>query len=276
MLLALVGFYLYLVIKVPWELYFAARKRRVHRDAQIGQPGNAVQEAIRSEAISKLYRQEQLSLLVVLASPVLGGYLLQLSRQFLSDYDKYFSQLNIMIFIFAAGIKPVSHMIGLVKNRALRLQEEIHYPNSEVEELRTRLEKMEEELHLLRSALATRSEVGEYKQDMQPALVELTRWFKKFELHDQNVKKQQISKLDELELRLNKIELNTAHVQDLKRKNALIWLVDLISRVIWLPLNLFVFCLRCFNYLIPYRLLQHTEATSKGSLGKHKPSYDYQ
>ncbi|KAK9722389.1 hypothetical protein K7432_002693 [Basidiobolus ranarum] len=275
MLLALVGFYLFLVIKVPWELYFAARKRRVNQVGQSNQPGNAAQEAIRSEAIKKLHRQEQLSLLLVLVSPGLGGYLLQISRQFLSDYDKYFSQLNIMIFIFAAGIKPASHLIGLIKNRALHLQQEIHYPNSEVEELRTRLASLESEIHKLRAASATRFEVGEYKQDLQPALIELTRWFQKFELREQICKKQQEIKVDEMEMRLSKIELNVANVhgaENLRSKNGLIWLVDLISRVIWLPLNVFVFCLHCFNYLIPYRLLQHAEAPApKGSVGKRKP-----
>ncbi|ORY06741.1 hypothetical protein K493DRAFT_191139, partial [Basidiobolus meristosporus CBS 931.73] len=117
-----------------------------------------------------------------------------------------FSHLNIMIFIFAAGIKPVSHVIGLANDRALRLHEEIHYPNCEMEILRNRTVHLENELHQLRAAMVTKSEVIELKQGMQPALLELTQWFQKFELREQILKKRQETKLNELEVRLDKIE----------------------------------------------------------------------
>ncbi|KAK9764782.1 hypothetical protein K7432_007435 [Basidiobolus ranarum] len=262
MLLALVGFYLFLVIKVPWELYFVARKRRVNMVSQAGmymEPGNAAQEAIRFEAEKKLRRQEKLTLFIVIISPVLGGYLLNIFKDYLSQYDKYFSQLNIVIFIFAAGIKPIMYMASLLKKRALILQDEIHYPIGEVEGLKRRVGLLENELVQLKKAYVTKLEMGQVREGIEPALVQLSRVLQKYEKREQRIRARNEERFSNLEKRLREFESGEASSNgttphEKSKPSLLLFFVACFSRFVFLPLSIANNSLKLVKYLLPNSL----------------------
>ncbi|ORX91620.1 hypothetical protein K493DRAFT_409246 [Basidiobolus meristosporus CBS 931.73] len=172
------------------------------------QPGNATQETLRIEAEKKLRRQEKLAFSIVVISPILGGYLLLMSRNYLSQFDKYFSQLNITIFILAAGIKPITFLAGLLKKRALMLQEEIHYPVGEIEGLRRRVGLLENELNQLRKAYATKLEVGQIRDRVEPTLLQISTVLQRYDRREQKIRARCEEKLSRLERKLNEFEFD--------------------------------------------------------------------
>ena len=136
-------------------------------------------EQRRQNAASSLRNQEFFSLLFVLASPFIGGYTLQYLKSFFSSYEDYLSALNIELFIIASGIRPLTHLISLLKARALHLQEHVHYPDSDVESLKRKVASMEAEMAQLRHAFATKREVSLVQDSVEPTLNQLTKQLKR-------------------------------------------------------------------------------------------------
>ncbi|KAF8939406.1 hypothetical protein EDD21DRAFT_377421 [Dissophora ornata] len=176
--LLLITFFLYYIIKVPWELYYAARTRRVLL-TENSAPVDSALEQRRKSAAASLRHQELLSLLLVFASPLIGGYILQYLKTFFSSYEDYLSALNIKLFIVASGIRPLTHAVSLLKARALFLQEQVHFPDSEVEQLKKKVASIESELVQLRRAFATKRDVLQVQDSVEPTLHQLTKQIKR-------------------------------------------------------------------------------------------------
>jgi len=207
LLLMLIAFYLYNIIKVPWELYHAARAKRIE---YLGQTSDLNQDARRSLAARELRRQEFISLIIVIISPWLGGKALHFGKEYLTDYDKYISNFNINLFVFAAAIRPIMHVISLVKSRAIFLQEQVHYPSTEVELLKRRVQHLEHELSQLRRAFATKRDVMQVKDGMEPALAHLGKTVRR---HEKKISTQHgdlEQRFDELDARLRQYETYVA------------------------------------------------------------------
>ncbi|CAG8821654.1 14987_t:CDS:2, partial [Gigaspora rosea] len=146
--------------------------RRVINDNLPGQTADPAQEAQRNQAAKELRIQEMWALLLVVASPIIGGYALHGAKMYLTDYDKYISHFNIMLFVFAAGIRPLMHIANLAKNRTLHLQEQVHYPSTEVELLKRRVQHLEYEFSQLRreSKLREFDSIISYKLQEEQAI----------------------------------------------------------------------------------------------------------
>lgn len=116
----------------------------------------------RKESVEEeLRRHELVGLIWVIISPGVAGYTLQYSRYFLSNYDKYMSTFNVTVFVLAATIKPLIHVIALLRERTVFLQSEVLVNESEIELLQKKLEMMEEEFDTLRKAFATKRDLGQ-------------------------------------------------------------------------------------------------------------------
>ncbi|PWN48877.1 thioredoxin-domain-containing protein [Violaceomyces palustris] len=178
-LLILASFWLYQFIRVPWELYYTARTRRIlSYDADASEveaelagededgtsrksDGTESEERLRAkEAASvELRRTELLSLLFCVLSPFIGAWLLNWLKESLTDGGRYLNTFNIRLFTLAAGIKPWTHAISLIRRRMIHLQEEVHYPNAKVELLNRRLRRLESDLSSLRKLYATKNDI---------------------------------------------------------------------------------------------------------------------
>ncbi|CAJ2510069.1 Uu.00g059690.m01.CDS01 [Anthostomella pinea] len=80
-------------------------------------------EARKRAAISELYFHEVLALTWCFVFPMLGAYLLHTIRGQLSrPSEGLVSNYNLMIFLCAAEVRPVSHLMSMIQNRALRVQ----------------------------------------------------------------------------------------------------------------------------------------------------------
>ncbi|KAL1917825.1 uncharacterized protein VTP21DRAFT_3659 [Calcarisporiella thermophila] len=219
MWLGVVTFYLYIIVKAPWEVYEltskkrreleramhasrvtsqnSSRKRRKpeakdsrysrERDSDEEQFTEKLNEIFEDErAFSKLKHQELFCFLVVLVSPYLAGLLLEWANQHLYT-TSYVSEFNLRLFQLAASIRPLKHLISVVRGRAENLHNATQ--SSKVGRLRRENELMAIHLHIaqlekrmkeLQSLSATKQEIFNMQEDLAPRLTNLHRQLRQF------------------------------------------------------------------------------------------------
>jgi len=252
LLLLLIAFYLYNIIKVPWELYYAARSRRViNENTTQDQTLDPTQEAIKNQAIKELQRQELYALTLVVASPIIGGYTLHGAKMYMTDYDKYISHFNIVLFVFAAGIRPLMHIANLAKNRTLHLQEQVHYPSTEVELLKRRVQHLEYEFSQLRKGLATKRDILNVKDGFEPSISQLNKAVRRYEKKEQYLRNYSEERFSYLESKL--LEYDNFIAYKLQEEQAMI-LPRSMKQVVTLPVNVTLTAFSYAKYFLPRSL----------------------
>ncbi|ORE03326.1 hypothetical protein BCV72DRAFT_233212 [Rhizopus microsporus var. microsporus] len=196
-MILLILFYVYKWMTVPWSYYESARIRRViHQQSSVElKAGPKTEEAAylhklqtereKQQSIhAELRRHELAGLVWVVLSPLIAGYTLRYSRYFFANADKYISAFNITVFTLAASIKPLSHVTLLLQERTLYLQNEAAFSETEVEMLQSRIRFLEKEIDVLRRAYATKKDLGQITEDINPTLQQLTKTLHRFEKRD--------------------------------------------------------------------------------------------
>lgn len=168
---------------MPWSYYESARSRRMIHQYAAHNPRHQHQQqqeeeeegpdgkrkeyaSLRKASVKEeLRRHELIGLTWVVMSPAIAGYTLQYSRYFLSNYDKYMSTFNVTVFVLAATLKPLFHVMALLRERTLFLQSEIQVDESEMKLLQRKMEMMEVELDGLRKAFVTKRDLGQVKKN---------------------------------------------------------------------------------------------------------------
>ncbi|GAA5949791.1 hypothetical protein JCM21900_004201 [Sporobolomyces salmonicolor] len=184
-ILILICFYLYQLIKVPWEIYYASQARYVLPQARAA-PDDAtfvedpLVSAQRDASAAALRRNELFSLLSTMLVPAIGAGLLHYARGLLSDPDRYINRFLISLFAIATSVKPFLHFTRLVKRNSLYHQEAVHYPSSEVHRLRRRVERLETDLVQLSRAFATKSDVRALRDGVDVPLTALSKAVRRF------------------------------------------------------------------------------------------------
>jgi hypothetical protein len=212
-----------------------------------GQTADPAQEQQRNQAAKELRRQEMWALLLVIASPIIGGYALHGAKMYL-NYDKYFSHFNIVLFVFAAGIRPLMHVASLAKNRTLHLQEQVHYPSTEVELLKRRVQHLEYEFSQLRRGFATKRDISNVKDGFEPTLSQLNKAVRRYEKKEQYLRNYSEERFAYLETKLR--EYDTFIAYKLQEEQAAT-ISRSMMQVIFLPLNVTLTILGYAKYFLP-------------------------
>ncbi|CAO3593329.1 unnamed protein product [Absidia cylindrospora] len=204
-MILLILYYVYKWVTVPWSYYESARSRRMNHfnatfnhsstsssssttaptpdEGQKGRTARGRQEQVANE----LRFHELIGLIWVLASPAVAGYTLQYSRYFLSDYERYMSSFNVAVFVLAASLKPLSHVMLLLRERTVYLQSEIQVNETHVQRLQTKLDMMEDELDALKEAFATKGDLDQVTDDFNPALMQLSEAIRRSKKKEQQL-----------------------------------------------------------------------------------------
>lgn len=218
-LLLLSCFWLYQCLKVPSDIYHAARTRRILQADQLADdrdpktPHTESPERIRRRqlAIAELQRTEVLALLACVLSPLLGAYALGYLQRNLHDGQRYFNQFNIRLFMLAAGIRPWLHAFKLLKSRTLLLHEDVHYPSGRVEALQRRVTRLEADLASLRKSTVSRADINLLREGIDVPLSHLSRSIRRSEKKEEYVRG----------LAEDKFALVEARLEDLLRECAI-------------------------------------------------------
>jgi hypothetical protein len=164
LLLALASMFLNWCVRSPWDWYHAAQQveyvdteealsddtileedeesdetqdedtrnspRPKSSDGPISpEKGNTqTQTSAKKDASRQLAREEVMALVACFVGPILGSYILHTIRsQLTRPAEGLVSNYNLTIFIMAAELRPVSHLIKLKQERVLHLQRVVRY-----------------------------------------------------------------------------------------------------------------------------------------------------
>lgn len=177
---------LFQCLKIPQDIYHAARTRRILQADQLGEDLEGHKDSPerirrRQLAIVELQRVEIMALLACVASPIVGAYILHWLQQNLTDGQRYLNHFNIRLFMMAAGIRPWIHAFKLLRRRLLLLQEDVHYPSAKVESLQRRIVRLEADLSSLRKSSVSKADVRLLRDGIDVPLSQMSRSMRRYE-----------------------------------------------------------------------------------------------
>ncbi|KAI8335502.1 hypothetical protein BC941DRAFT_355277 [Chlamydoabsidia padenii] len=260
-MILLILYYVYKWMTVPWSYYESARSRRlIHfnatsKSSATQDDGMASKQTPTSSAwmrqkqvANELRRHEIMGLIWVLASPAVAGYTLQYSRYFLSDYERYMSSFNVAVFVLAASLKPLSHVVLLLRERTMYLQSEIQINDTQVQRLQKKLDIMEDELYTLRQAFATKKDLGQVTEDLGPTIQQLSKAIRRFEKKEHLLRSWSEDKFGSIDEKVREFDQFICYKIDQDQrmtKNSTI------ATLVLLPLNITVWIAKSMTGLLP-------------------------
>ncbi|KAG0743723.1 hypothetical protein G6F23_005794 [Rhizopus arrhizus] len=262
-LTVLVLYYVYKWITVPWTYYESARSRRLSNQSNMEKKKLALEQ--------ELKHHELIGLVWVIFSPAIAGYTLYCSRHFLNNHDKYMSSFNITVFVLAASLKPLIHIMALLRERTLFLQSEMSVSESEVNKLQKKLDLIEEELYDLRRAFATKKDLGQVTNGITPNIQQLTKAMKKFEKRDIEFRNWSEEKFMALDQKVQDIDQFICYSLEHRPKGFL-------ATCMFFPLNLTFWTVKRMMSLLPKTFLLTTNTSSTKAnhrQSKHLSAYEY-
>ena len=165
----------------------------------------------RDAAGRDLARDEILALIACFIGPVLGAYLLHAIRsQLTRPAEGLVSNYNLTIFVMAAELRPVSHIIKLRQARIARLQRIVRadvtdrLARTDAQELLRRLGEIEARLAepITSSDVETLKIGATVRQGLQPQLDALNRAVRRYEKRQAAQSIQMEARFGDMELRL--------------------------------------------------------------------------
>ncbi|KAI9807347.1 MAG: hypothetical protein M1833_000090 [Piccolia ochrophora] len=286
-LLGIAAIFLNWSVRLPWDWYHSSQSLQIQDDtsedfgsehsdvdgddalspaSDVPSPGPASppsrpsrlkpQNEGRRKASRELHAHESLALLACFVAPLLAAYLLHAIRSQLSrPSEGLVSNYNLTIFLLAAELRPMSHLVKLIQERTLHLQRIVnanpHASNAEPEkldEVRRRLEELEARtavngVHSPNETKQNKSSMtitAEVRRTLQPDLDALNRAVRRYEKRATLQTMQTESRLSDLEGRLNNaIALAAAAAQNSQnqRRAFSTMLIDWTSALMMLPLQ---------------------------------------
>ncbi|ORY09893.1 hypothetical protein BCR34DRAFT_486591 [Clohesyomyces aquaticus] len=173
---------------------------------------NDTQTQARKAAQGELRREEMMALFACFIGPFLGAYLLHTLRsQLTRPSEGLVSNYNLTIFVLAAELRPVSHIIKLKQARMVHLQRIVRLDDNndrlttgDAQELSSRLAWVESRLAEptnIRDAETTKISAT-VRQGLQPQLDALNRAVRRYEKRQAAQSIQTEARFAELDMRL--------------------------------------------------------------------------
>lgn len=208
------------------------------------------------DALAELWLHEILALISCFMLPMLGAYLLHAIRAQLSrPSEGLVSNYNLTIFLLAAEVRPLSHLMKLVQRRTIQLQRDVHMnpykeeaiTSDQVKVLMARLEMLESRPEPTPIRQNGNSDNSRVKQEaaiardvrnaIQPDLDALNRAVRRYEKKATVLAFQTESRFAAVDTRLNDaIALAAAAAKNsVARPGFMQWLVESTWAIITMP-----------------------------------------
>lgn len=258
-MLLLILYYVYKWLTVPWTYYENARSRRLIHDSAFSKSKKDANndtdtslsdaDAAKREAITaELRRHELAGLIWVILSPVFAGYTLHYSRNYLSSADRYVSTFNIAVFVLAALVKPLSHVMALVQDRTLYLQSELAAPENELQSLKKRFEILDDEVHVLKEAYATKKDLGQVAEDINPTIQHLSKTLRRIEKRENKLKEWAEEQFTSVETKMREFDKYICYrIEEDQRQEA----HNGVASLMLIPLNISFWAAKRMTTLLP-------------------------
>ncbi|KAI1422047.1 hypothetical protein F5Y12DRAFT_717784 [Xylaria sp. FL1777] len=228
------------------------------QDSSVG--GNTKWQARQKAAVKELYIHEIMALVWCFIFPMLGAYLLHTIRSQLSrPSEGLVSDYNLTIFLCAAEVRPVSHLIRMLQMRTLHVQAIVAQnphtkkaiTSEQIQTLYDRLDELEARNIPKESSTSNgvqpeasqklvESTVGrEFRKSVQPELEALNRAMRRYEKKLTLLANQTDNRIEYVEYRLNDaIALAAVVAKNSNSQRTLAgWLVERTTTLLMLPLQ---------------------------------------
>ncbi|KAI9245552.1 hypothetical protein BDA99DRAFT_447825 [Phascolomyces articulosus] len=276
-MILLILYYVYKWMTVPWSYYESARSRRmIHQKSSIPLDERKQLSEMQRRAMiaDELRRHELVGLFWVIISPLLAGYTLQYSRYFLSNYERYMSSFNVVVFVLAASLKPLAHVMTLLRERTLYLQSEIQASESQVQLLQRKLDLMEDELDTLRKAFATKKDLGQVTDGLNPTIQQLAKTLRRFEKKETVLRSWSEERFSSIEQKVQEFDQFICYrIEQDQRQSA----HGMVVTLVLLPLNITLWVVKRMTGLLPVprALLGHASTTATKSNVSFHPHHHH-
>ena len=201
-------------------------------------------------AVSELRRHELLALLSCFLGPICGAWLLHTIRFQLSrPSEGLVSDYNLSIFLLAAEIRPLSHILTLIQSRTMYLQRIVaanpHAPQpgdaSMPQEVLARLDELESHAASAVTEAKNKAEeakapqiTAEVRRSIQPELDALNRAVRRYEKRATVFNMQIEAQLQDLDKR-TRDALSLAAAAERGRKGSAALLMDFLAALLVVP-----------------------------------------
>lgn len=315
LLLGLGSVFLNWCVRSPWDWYRSAQRVQVMESETESYPGNIIEEenegdhddeaVLSSEsrpahkalmadesveipqtgpqgaAVNELGREEIFALIACFIGPILGAYLLHTIRsQLTRPSEGLVSNYNLTIFVMAAELRPVAHIIKMKQARMLHLQRIVrpdYNPNdrrgrTDSQELSSRLANLEAQLAEGTVKVGVKDNrvleiSSDVRQSLQPQLDALNRAVRRYEKRSAAQAIQTEARFIDLEVRLkDALSLAAAAARTGQKPGVIAVVLSWIS-------NLFMFWFQALwtVFIYPFQLAASTFAVAKfWSIGPKK------
>ncbi|KAI8977638.1 hypothetical protein BDF20DRAFT_821747 [Mycotypha africana] len=253
-MIVLILYYIYRWLSAPWTYYESARARRVIHQNSFARKARAglshgEDEEQHKRIAAELRRHELAGLIWVLISPAVAGYLLQYSRQLVSNADRYVSSVNITVFILAASIKPATHLMNLLHERTIFLQNTLQISDSQVDLLQKKIDKLQKEMDHLHRAFATKKEFAQVTEDIHPTVQQLNKAIKRFEKREQALRNWTDEHFTTIETKIQEFDQYICYRLEQEQRQQT---HSTLYTLILLPLNLLFWSANCMTKYMPF------------------------
>ncbi|GKT53495.1 hypothetical protein ColTof4_05673 [Colletotrichum tofieldiae] len=244
--------------------------------------------ARKEDALAELWLHEILALISCFMFPMLGAYLLHAIRAQLSrPSEGLVSNYNLTIFLLAAEVRPLSHLMKLIQRRTIQLQRDVHMnpykddgvTSDQVRVLVARLEMLESRQEPTQIKQNGNSDSSKIKQEasiardvrnaIQPDLDALNRAVRRYEKKATVLAFQTESRFAAVDTRLNDaIALAAAAAKNsAARPGFMQWLVESVWAVLTMPFFAMVALL-----VLPFKTVRGLLKRKKKSLPERSRS----
>lgn len=238
-----------------------------------------------SSSASELRLHELIALSTCIVSPVIGAWLLHTIRSQLSrPSEGLVSNYNLTIFLLAAELRPLAHLIRLVQARTLYLQRSLNpspieraigYDPQKLQDLSARLDDLEAHIASAATPLAknslspatTTQVTAQVRKSLQPDIEALNRAVRRYEKRATLLSMQTESRLQDLEYRMaDAITLAAAAERSIAQRpkhSSALTLLDWVCAVIVLPVQTIMVCIN-----LPARAVRTTVTAVEGYISR--------
>ncbi|KAI7898125.1 uncharacterized protein BX663DRAFT_443629 [Cokeromyces recurvatus] len=270
-MLLLILYYVYKWMTVPWSYYENIhRKRMIHQNSSKKAGLSSFdddntqyqQQGCKDRMMDELRRHELAGLLWVTLSPFVAGFTLQYSRYLVSNVEHYISTFNITVFILAASIKPLSHLLHLLQERTLDLHTDPSLLLNETSldtmtTLENRIQKLEKEIERLQHQYSSHM-LSKATLDSE----ELDKTFQRFDRRVSAIKNWADRNFTVLDRRMHEFDAYICYQieQDQKMQQH-----GIIVSIFLLPFNISLWMVKRITCLLPtstYHLFQRKSSNS--------------
>ncbi|KAF2811357.1 uncharacterized protein BDZ99DRAFT_440154 [Mytilinidion resinicola] len=184
------------------------------RSPNLEQSSNNTKSVEQEAAAGELRREEIVALIACFLGPLVGAYLLHgIRSQLTRQSEGLVSNYNLTIFVMAAELRPISHLVKMKKARMLHLQRIVRpeltpsqdIAKADAQELSRRLAEIEERLAEGGPKFKEGNVLeicGVVRQNIQPQLDSLNRAMRRYEKRLTAMSIQSEGRFGELEIRI--------------------------------------------------------------------------